>query len=147
MIPIEQTLVSFPMALALGLVFGMGACTIACLPYLGPVFLASGGGVRHSWRILLPFSIGRLSGYAGMATMAGVVGYYLEGATTDEVTVRAVVGSATILIGIALWLRGPNIATCSNKSSSQVAVVPLEQIGTPVTPNNVPRPLLPGSTR
>jgi sulfite exporter TauE/SafE len=144
MIPIEQTLVSFPMALALGLVFGMGACTIACLPYLGPVFLASGGGVRHSWRILLPFSIGRLSGYAGMATMAGVVGYYLEGAITDEVEVRAVVGCATILIGIALWLRGPKVSACSTKNSSQVAAVPLEQIGTKASPDNVPRPLLPG---
>jgi sulfite exporter TauE/SafE len=144
MIPIEQTLVSFPMALALGLVFGMGACTIACLPYLGPVFLASGGGVRHAWRILLPFSIGRLSGYASMATLAGVVGYYLEGAITDELQVRSVVGCATILIGIALWMRGPKVAACSNGNSSQSVSVPLQQIGVTASQDRVPRPLLPG---
>jgi sulfite exporter TauE/SafE len=144
MIPIEQTLVTFPMALALGLVFGMGACTIACLPYLGPVFLASDGGIRHSWRILMPFSVGRLLGYASLATLAGVVGHYLEGTITDETQVRAVVGCATILIGIALWLRGPSVAACKNKSQSTVATIPLDQLGATATHNNAPRPLLPG---
>ncbi|MEJ2609651.1 MAG: sulfite exporter TauE/SafE family protein [Candidatus Thiodiazotropha sp.] len=144
MIPIEQTLVTFPMALALGLVFGMGACTIACLPYLGPVFLASDGGIRHSWRILLPFSVGRLSGYASLATLAGIAGHYLEGAITDETQVRVIVGCATILIGIALWLRGPTVAACGNKDRSQVTTIPLKQIGAIVPPDNTPRPLLPG---
>ncbi|MES9939868.1 MAG: sulfite exporter TauE/SafE family protein [Candidatus Thiodiazotropha sp. 6PLUC2] len=144
MIPIEQTLVTFPMALALGLVFGMGACTIACLPYLGPVFLASDGGIRRSWRILLPFSVGRLSGYASLATLAGIAGHYLEGAITDDTQVRAIVGGATILIGIALWLRGPGVTACSKDSRSSIATVPVEQIGTPASQDNVPRPLLPG---
>ena len=144
MIPIEQTLVTLPMALALGLVFGMGACTIACLPYLGPVFLASDGGIRRSWRILLPFSAGRLSGYASLATLAGVAGHYLEGAITDDAQVRALVGCATILIGIALWLRGPSVAACGNKSKSSVTTIPVEQLGATATPNNAPRPLLPG---
>jgi uncharacterized protein len=144
MIPIEQTLVTFPMAMALGLVFGMGACTIACLPYLGPVFLASDGGIRHSWRILLPFSVGRLSGYASLATLAGAAGHYLEGAIADDTQVRIIVGFATILIGIALWLRGPSVAACGNKSKSPVTTVPVEQLGATTTPNNTPRPLLPG---
>ncbi len=144
MIPIEQTLVTFPMALALGLVFGMGACTIACLPYLGPVFLASDGGIRHSWRILMPFSVGRLIGYASLATLAGVVGHYLEGTITDETQVRAVVGCATILIGIALWLRGPSVAACNTKGQSTVATIPLDQLGATATHNNAPRALLPG---
>ena len=60
------------MAMLLGLVFGMGSCTIACLPYLGPVFIAAEGGVRQSWRIILPFSLGRLGSYASLATIAGL---------------------------------------------------------------------------
>ena len=144
MIPIEQTLVSFPMAMALGLVFGMGACTIACLPYLGPVFLATDGGVRRSWRILLPFSLGRMSGYASLATLAGLAGYYLEGTIADNTQVRVIVGCATILIGIALWLRGGRATACNNRERSSVATVPLEQIGASTEQKRVPRPLLPG---
>jgi sulfite exporter TauE/SafE len=144
MIPIEQTLVGVPMALALGLVFGMGACTIACLPYLGPVFLASDGGIRHSWRILLPFSIGRLSGYASLATLAGLAGLYLEDTVTDDTKVRAIVGCATILIGIALWLRGSSVAACSNKSKVSVVTVPIEQLSSTTDRTSAPRPLLPG---
>jgi sulfite exporter TauE/SafE len=144
MISVEHTLVTFPMALALGLVFGMGACTVACLPYLGPVFLASGGGIRYSWRILLPFSLGRLSGYAGMATLAGVAGYHLEGAIADDTQVRTLVGCATILIGSALWLRGPKVAACGNSNKPLSATVPVDQIARSATGRNVPRPLLPG---
>jgi sulfite exporter TauE/SafE len=144
MIPIEQTLVSFPMALALGLVFGMGACTIACLPYLGPVFLASGDGISRSWRILLPFSVGRLSGYVSLATLAGVAGHYLEESLADDTQVRVIVGCATILIGIALWLRGPNVSACSKQSKAPTTTIPVAQLGTQASHYTVPRPLLPG---
>lgn len=144
MIPIEETLIGFPMALALGLVFGMGACTIACLPYLGPVFLASHGGVRHSWRILLPFSLGRLSGYAAMTGLAGLAGFYLDEAITGDNQVRAIVGCATILIGIALWLRGSKPAACGNKSDSPVVSVPIEQLTDKAQPDKAPRSMLPG---
>jgi thiol:disulfide interchange protein DsbD len=144
MTPIEQTLVTFPMALALGLVFGMGACTIACLPYLGPVFLASDGGIRRSWRILLPFSLGRLSGYATLATIAGLAGHYLAGEIADETQVRALVGSAAILIGIALWRRRSSTGVCRGKGESVVTTVPLEHLGRTTDRDNTPRPLLPG---
>ncbi|MEJ2691999.1 MAG: sulfite exporter TauE/SafE family protein, partial [Candidatus Thiodiazotropha sp.] len=144
MTPIEQTLVTFPMALALGLVFGMGACTIACLPYLGPVFLASDGGIRRSWRILLPFSLGRLSGYATLATIAGLAGQYLEGEVVDESQMRALVGSAAILIGIALWRRRPNRVACGGKGKATIASVSVEQLGKDAVVDSAARPLLPG---
>ena len=63
---------TFGAALLLGLGFGAGPCNIACLPFLGPVFVASGGGVRRAWRVLLPFSLGRLTGYAGRITSYNV---------------------------------------------------------------------------
>lgn len=37
----------FGAAFLMGLVFGAGPCTITCLPYLGPVFLAGEG--EESW--------------------------------------------------------------------------------------------------
>ena len=63
MIEVAQTPMTFSLAMAMGLIFGLGPCNVACLPYLGPVFLARDGGLRRSWRTIVPFSMGRLSGY------------------------------------------------------------------------------------
>jgi thiol:disulfide interchange protein DsbD len=105
--------IGLPMAMAIGLAFGLSACTISCLPYLAPLFLAADGGVARSWRILLPFSFGRLCGYGALAAVAGLAGRYLGNHVTDSGQVRALVGVAAIMVGIALWRRRP--ATCAAK--------------------------------
>jgi thiol:disulfide interchange protein DsbD len=112
MAPFEQTLLTLPMAMLLGLVFGMGSCTIACLPYLGPVFIAVEGGVRRSWRIILPFSLGRLGSYACLATIAGLSGQFLgTGAAGQEL--RWIMGAGAILLGVTMLLRRPSGGGCS----------------------------------
>ncbi len=112
MIPIEQTLLTLPMAMLLGLVFGMSSCTIACLPYLGPVFIASEGGVKRSWRIMLPFSFGRLASYATLATVAGFSGQVLgKGVVGEEL--RWLMGVAALFLGLALLLRRTKAGSCS----------------------------------
>lgn len=114
MAPIEQTLLTLPMAMLLGLVFGMGSCTIACLPYLGPVFIAAQGGVRQSWRIILPFSLGRLGSYTTLATIAGLSGQFLgNGAAGREL--RWLMGAAAILVGVTLLLRHPSAGGCTRR--------------------------------
>lgn len=104
MTPTEQILVSVPMAAALGLVFGLSACTLSCLSYLGPVFLANGGGIRQSWRTLVPFSLGRLTGYAALGTIAGAAGQYIGG-ELEGGRFRWLLGVAAVLVGTALLLR------------------------------------------
>lgn len=132
--PIEQTLITLPMALALGLVFGFSACTISCLPYLGPVFLASDGGIRQSWRTVLPFSLGRLFSYAGLGLLAGLAGQYLGNGIGD---VRWLLGVAAIMVGLALLLRRPSHTACATAA-------PAEQPLRPMTPGRAPRALMPG---
>ncbi len=95
---------TFGAALLLGLGFGAGPCNIACLPFLGPVFVASGGGVRRAWRVLLPFSLGRLTGYAGVGLAAGLAGGLATG-WLDSPLVRWVLGGATVVVAVALLLR------------------------------------------
>ncbi|MGE5476686.1 MAG: sulfite exporter TauE/SafE family protein [Bacteroidales bacterium] len=102
---ITITAASLPMAMLMGLVFGMGPCLISCLPYLGPVFLATDGGVRQSWRILAPLSAGRLCVYGGFGAAAGLLGGVAEDAVGVPV-VRAVVGLAGVLVGLSLLLGG-----------------------------------------
>lgn len=102
---ITITAASLPMAMLMGLVFGMGPCLISCLPYLGPVFLATDGGVRQSWRILAPLSAGRLCVYAGFGGAAGLLGGLAEDAV-GVLAVRAVVGVAGLVVGLSLLLGG-----------------------------------------
>jgi thiol:disulfide interchange protein DsbD len=136
MIPIEDTLLTLPMAIALGLVFGMGSCTLTCLPYLAPVFLARDGGIRQSWRTLLPFSLGRLTVYASFSTLAGLAGHLLDG---DEVSqnIRWVMGIAAVAVGLGLLLRSSSAPSCS---ASTMGEVPLNHVGH----SSPPRVLLPG---
>jgi sulfite exporter TauE/SafE len=117
MAPLEQTLLTLPTAILLGLVFGMGSCTIACLPYLGPVFIAAEGGVRQAWRVLLPFSLGRLGSYALLAALAGLSGQYVGGAVAGG-KLRWLMGAAAILLGVALLLRRPGGDGCSRRHNA-----------------------------
>lgn len=95
------------MAAALGFAYGMGPCLISCAPFLGPVFLASDGGIKKSWKIILPLSLGRLTAYSTFGFVVGMAGYYIKGAQASD-AVRMVVGAAVLMMGVALLLRKPN---------------------------------------
>ena len=122
MAPIEQTLLTLPMAMFLGLVFGMSSCTLACLPYLGPVFMALGGGVRGSWRIILPFSLGRLCSYAVLAAMAGLSGQFFDD-NMAGLKLRWPMGAAAIILGVVMLFRRSNRGGCNQCSRD----IPLRQ--------------------
>ncbi|MCW8890459.1 MAG: sulfite exporter TauE/SafE family protein, partial [Sedimenticola sp.] len=122
MTPLEPVILSFGAVLLLGLGFGAGPCNIACLPYLGPVFVATGDGVRNAWRILLPFSAGRIVGYSLLGGLSGFLGLIVQ----DWIAapwVRWVLGGATIVVALSLlWRRRLRGAGCSVKQSTSVTV-------------------------
>jgi len=138
--PLEPITLSFSAALILGLSFGAGPCNIACLPYLGPVFMATDDGVRNSWRTLLPFSAGRLSGYALLGTVAGWAGVLVQGWVSHP-GMRWVLGGATIAVAIALLLRNyRGLANCDSKhhtsASPEVAIADIKR-STPLLPGGL----------
>ncbi len=140
MTPLEPVTLSFGAALILGLTFGAGPCNIACLPYLGPVFLAQDGGVRNSWRTLVPFSSGRLSGYALLGAVAGWAGLLVQ-EWVSHPGVRWILGGATIVVAIALLLRHYRSSTsCDSKhkscNSPEVAISDIQQ-STPALPGGL----------
>ena len=96
--------VGAPMAATLGFAYGMGPCLISCLPFLGPVFLASDGGIGKSWKIILPLSLGRLTAYSSFGAMVGMLGHYVKDTISSD-TVRIVIGCAVLMMGLALLLR------------------------------------------
>jgi cytochrome c biogenesis protein CcdA len=96
----------------LGIVFGIGPCTLTCLPYLGPIFLSQSGGVKASWKIVVPFSLGRLISYSSLGLLAGYLGQTLRTSLKTPV-IGWILGVATICVGLyILW-------TTLNKHSSK----------------------------
>lgn len=128
-----ETVVGLPMALALGLAYGLGPCLISCLPYLGPVFLARDFDLRRSWRVVVPLSVGRLTGYGGFGLAAGLAGQVVKDAATAP-ALRLLVGAAALMMGAALLWRRPACAAATGASA------PLRR----ATLADEPRVLLPG---
>lgn len=116
----EMLTLSFGAALLMGLVFGAGPCTITCLPYLGPVFLARSRGWRRTLGVILPFSIGRLVGYTALGTVAGYAGFTATNWFKD--------GPAGILLGIATVVLGVLLLRRAGKSTDCHVPQPGEQV-------------------
>lgn len=146
-VPVAQ--IGLPMAFTLGFTFGMGPCLLACLPYLGPVFLNSDGGVRQSWRILLPLSLGRLTGYVGFGLAGGLLGQVVS-ESIDSSQINLVLGAAALMVGLALlWRVIGGRKACGGENSCgattvKPAVMPLLRLDKPKPRPAPPASLMPG---
>lgn len=119
MMPLEPVTLSFGAALLLGISFGSGPCTLACLPYLGPVLLHSRRSTGGSWRILLPFSLGRLCGYTLLGSASGWAGLLVQDWSSGP-WARWSLGSATLLVAAVLvWRRTRHSPVCSRDPAPQ----------------------------
>jgi thiol:disulfide interchange protein DsbD len=133
--------VSAPMAAALGFAYGMGPCLLSCAPFLGPIFLASDGGIKTSWKIILPLSLGRLTAYCSFGFVVGMFGYYVKGTQVTE-AVRLVVGSAVLMMGLALLL-GQSKQVCA-ASVAQASTASRITVLRRAVKGERPQTLLPG---
>jgi cytochrome c biogenesis protein CcdA len=114
---VEPITLSFSAVLLAGLLFGAGPCNITCLPYLGPVFLAQQGGWRQSAATVLPFSLGRLSGYSLLGLAAGYAGL----STTqwlEQGPAAWLLGGAALLLGANMFRRAGKAGGCTVSAAS-----------------------------
>lgn len=110
------------MALGLGMLYGLGPCLVSCLPYLGPVFLNADQGVRQSWKIMLPLSLGRLTVYSGFGAVSGWWGSRFV-AGVEGWVVHLVIGLAMLVVGLSLLSRRCRGSSCTAKSDIAESVV------------------------
>jgi len=118
----EMLTLSFSAALLMGLVFGAGPCTVTCLPYLGPVFLARMDGWRHTLGVILPFSVGRLAGYTSLGAVAGYAGFTATN-WFKEGPAGILLGVATVVLGILLLRRAGRGKRCDAAKPPQEQTV------------------------
>jgi sulfite exporter TauE/SafE len=116
----------------MGLAFGAGPCNITCLPYLGPVLLTTEGGMRRSWRTVVPFFAGRITGYTLLAAVAGAAGEVLLSEALLGSRGRAALGALTVVLGAYLvWRSRRSKQGCGNPSMSKPSA-PEQQRGLPL---------------
>jgi len=113
----EFVQLTIPAVLLMGLAFGAGPCNVTCLPYLGPVFL-QGEGVTSSWKILLPFTLGRLAGYSSLGLIAGLAGQLLVDWLQSSLA-GWILGLAAITVGIRLFIKPSHDTACHSTSPQQ----------------------------
>lgn len=110
----SEYLLSLPTVFIIGLVFGIGPCTITCLPYLGPVFLSKEGGIKDSWKIILPFSMGRMSSYSALGALSGYAGASIEKMIHTPL-IAWLLGGATVSVGLLIfWRSYRNKSACGS---------------------------------
>jgi len=107
----ELVQITFAAALVLGFSYGAGPCNIACLPYLGPIFLSRESEQLGRWGTILAFSTGRISSYTLLGSVAGLVGEqvtnWLKGGSAT-----LVLGGVTIAVGLLLLSRSRRKGLC-----------------------------------
>lgn len=118
----ELAPLGFVSALLLGLSYGATACSIACVPLVGPALLGRGGGARESWRMVAAFSLGRVSGYMGMAGASALLGHWVAGLDMQWAT-RLLVGGGTMALGVLVILRAGRGTACRARPTSSTREV------------------------
>ncbi len=128
----ETLSLSFSAALLMGLAFGAGPCNITCLPFLGPVFLGEGNKGGANWRIIVPFSLGRLTSYSALGAIAGSFGYaatvWIENGPAAQI-----LGVATIIIGVMMLRRKAGAKSCQRSHAYEASAVTSEVVIQPGT--------------
>lgn len=135
----EIITLTVPAALIAGLAFGAGPCNVTCLPYLGPVFL-QGDGIRQSWRIILPFTLGRLGGYTTLGLAAGLAGQAVTEIIQSSVA-GWILGIAAILVGMSLIFKKSSCSAHKTEQSSQEQSITFVSTHKQQQQNTLPAPL------
>ncbi|MCW3996481.1 MAG: sulfite exporter TauE/SafE family protein [Candidatus Bathyarchaeota archaeon] len=110
----------------IGLLYGLGVCTAACLPYVAGYIAGTGADFRKGVKATLLFSSGRILAYALIGALIGFFSELVTLAVQDairpfQVYSSMVFGAITIVIGITLLLKARKPVDCSLQSTSTLA--------------------------
>jgi len=96
----------------IGLSFGAGACMFTCIPTLGVMLLAQDIGAKETSLQTLRFNLGRMSAYALLAAVSGMLGASLV-QQLDMSHANLIFAAMLLFSASLLWQKG-KVAGCSS---------------------------------
>jgi len=102
----------------IGLSFGAGACMFTCIPTLGVMLLSQDINAKEVSRQTWRFNAGRISAYALLASVSGLVGASLVG-LLDVAHANWIFAVMLLFSAVVLWRKG-RVTGCSGGARKQV---------------------------
>ncbi|MCX6060896.1 MAG: sulfite exporter TauE/SafE family protein [Campylobacterales bacterium] len=96
--------------------YGATACMLTCMPLLSPILLANSGTRQQSLRVLLPISLGRISGYIFLSLIAYAGASMVKSIISDTALMGYLLGSITIILAGRLWFSLKASSSCCSTS-------------------------------
>jgi len=96
--------------------YGATACMLTCMPLLSPILLANSATREQSLRVLLPVSLGRISGYISLSLVAYTGASMMKSLISDTALMGYLLGSVTLILAGRLWFSLRASASCCSTS-------------------------------
>lgn len=109
--------------------YGATACMLTCMPLLSPILLANSATRSQSLKVLLPVSLGRISGYIILSLVAFEGATLLKTIITDKTLVGYLLGSLTLILAGRLWFSLNTSSCCTAHSKTPKGRIPLFATG------------------
>ncbi|MCX6072770.1 MAG: sulfite exporter TauE/SafE family protein [Campylobacterales bacterium] len=92
--------------------YGATACMLTCMPLLSPILLANSTTRQQSLKVLLPISLGRISGYIFLSLIAYLGATRMKSLISDTTSMGYMLGSVTLILAGRLWFSLRASASC-----------------------------------
>lgn len=96
--------------------YGATACMLTCMPLLSPILLANSGTRQQSLRVLIPISLGRISGYILLSLIAYLGAAMMKSLISDTALMGYLLGALTLILAGRLWFSLSASASCCTAS-------------------------------
>lgn len=87
-------------ALMLGILYGLGQCTVVCAPILIPLVILTSKSGKGGVTQTLTFYSGKIMSYTSLGLVSGYVGYLFKGFITTKM-----IGAFLIVLGVFVLLK------------------------------------------
>lgn len=105
--------------------YGATACMLTCMPLISPILLANSGTRNQSLRVLLPISLGRISGYIFLSLIAFEGATLLKYIITDKTLMGYLLGGITLILAVRLWFSLNTASCCTTQPKTPKGRIPL----------------------
>jgi hypothetical protein len=90
---------------------------LTCMPLLSPILLANSATREQSLRVLLPITLGRISGYIILSLIAYLGASMIKSIISDTAFMGYLLGSITLILAGRLWFSIKASSSCCTASS------------------------------